>query len=127
MKIKKLTAMIAVVLIAMLCFFLPNVKAQQPNYKDEVIHGSQLEKTLLGIVLMYDQYKRDCYADSSEHTFNMYIYNYWSKPDTSYSIPSKYEIDPGVNMNFRGTVKRWVHKETTFEGFIEWLRKIGEK
>ena len=111
---------IAILLSCLLCFFLPEMEAQE-NYKDEVISNSQLEKTLLGIVLMYDQYEKECYADSSLHSYNLFEVGgaKW------YGSPNM--IDPGFNAGWKGLVDVWEHREPTFRGFIEWLRKLGKK
>jgi len=141
--------LLGVVLIAELVYFIPDIKAQEiltdrvdtslgwlrgdaiitDDFADSLnLSGKDESNELMNLfVRRYDEYAKECFADSNEYTFNMYIHNHWRKPDTTYSIQNKYEIDPGENMDFRGTVKKWVHRETTFEGFIGWLRKRGAK
>jgi hypothetical protein len=64
-------------------------------------------------------YRNECYADSSLQTFSMYRYD----NDTAYRIKSKYDIDPAMNSNYIGEVTKYIHREPTFKGFLEFIKQ----
>ena len=60
-----------------------------------------------GILPLYDEYEKECYADSSLHKeYHWYTSKGYGDP-VGYGVKNSY----------------WGHREPTFQGFIKFLRK----
>lgn len=88
-----------------------------PRYLDAKI-------TIKHLLIFWDQYSKECYADSTQKTYN--VYNYCG--EELFTPISKWDIDLGINQAYRGTRKIWKHREPSFPDFMVWLKKkVGVK
>ena len=76
------------------------------------------QTTAQGVILLWKDYAKECYNDSTYR--DVLIYNYNGKEYISFNT---HEIDPGFDPGFRGYDSRWFHKETSFDNFIDWIEK----
>ena len=67
--------------------------------------------TIINILSLYDEYEKECYADSSQ------IVRHFGY-GVCYMMPGDKCITPG-----HYDKKVWIHREPTFQGFIEFSRK----
>jgi hypothetical protein len=83
-------------------------------YIRPLTQNEALEQDLFTIILRnFDQYAKECYVDSTQHEELKPCYSlvYPPCPGHPYNPPKYY----------------YTHKETSFEGFIAWLRKQLER
>ena len=74
--------------------------------------------------LLWKEYKDSCWADSSKHMMD--IYN--SRDGvTFYSEHNPKSIDEGFNSEFMGHKEIYLHKEATFEGFMDFLDRKRQR
>ena len=74
---------------------------------------------IVNLLALYDEYKIECYNDSTKVTFG-YFYD-WR---TGEEFKSVYKANPGViETNLRRLEDGYIHKKPSFEGFIEFLRR----
>lgn len=66
------------------------------------------------------EYKAECRADSTERCFGWYVYH---EGEEGFVPCEHLGIDPGMDSAFRGTLNRWIHRDPTFEGFMDWLER----
>src|SRR5574340_1760339 len=102
-------------------------KEEQLRYMEQLKEASK--HSTLGVMRIptweekfienWELYSKECYADSTEKTFNLFVT--W-RGDSLYSTPSKYDFDLGMEPNYRGQIKKWIHKDATPLGFIEFLK-----
>ena len=69
------------------------------------------EYLVVGLAYLYGLYEKECYADSSIHK----EYEAW--------MSMGYDQVVGVGLY----EEIWIHKEPTFQGFIEFLRRKSQK
>ncbi len=68
---------------------------------------------------LWDSYQKECYADSTKECFNVYAYE-----DKEYFTRcSKRDFDLGFNRAYKGTRDIWVHKQPTFNDFMNYLKR----
>jgi hypothetical protein len=93
---------------------------------DTLYRKNQLLKIFLN---EYQQYEAECFADSTEECFAIYVYTsavfyqnnertVWA--DTTYGRCGT--IDPGINPAYQGERMIYTHREPTFTGFMEFLK-----
>ena len=86
---------------------------------DKVFIGAEWDITPISpmedeLLWLLDQYSTECYNDSVYETCYEFI------KDHDYGT----EFSGGtITMGYMGSIDRWVHKEPTFIGFIEWLKE----
>jgi hypothetical protein len=56
-------------------------------------------------VSLWEEYRRECYADSTLKIFNKDIT--WQ------------------GLDYRGQIKKWIHKQPTFTGFMDFIKSRG--
>jgi len=80
---------------------------------DYLIPMREQHLTIESLLNLYDQYAKECYVDSTQHEELKPCYSlvYPPCPGHPYNPPKYY----------------YTHKETSFEGFIAWLRKQLER
>ena len=96
---------------------LKGVMVYVPDEKSQVWNMGKEYLTVV-IVKLYDAYAKECYADSTTQTYNIYIRN----GHKYYALPSSEDVDLGIDVDYRGQEQVWEHKQPTFSGFIEFLR-----
>jgi len=67
-------------------------------------------------IALREEYEAECYADSTETTYDWYNIN----GDT---IAKSVEIDPGFYMGYIGTWSIWTHRTPLFESYTQWLKE----
>ncbi|MFA5772920.1 MAG: hypothetical protein WC974_09345 [Thermoplasmata archaeon] len=83
-------------------------------------HHDVIKEALINLLTNYQD---ECYADSTEECFNVYVYD----GKEAFQHCSNHDIDLGFNPAYKETRNIWTHKEPTFIGFIEWLKKESNK
>jgi len=74
-------------------------------------------ESFIPTVLSYEIYAEECYNDSTAVTFG-----YFRDWDTGKEYKSVYRSRSGViDIGLQRTEEGFVHKQPTFQGFIEWL------
>lgn len=94
----------------------------QPVYPIDYLdnYGKHHDIIAEHLLSLWQSYKKECYADSTKECFNLYR---GMGSDTLYSHCSKYDFDLGANSNFIGQKEIWIHREPTFDGFMQYLDK----
>ena len=67
--------------------------------------------------MLMNAYLRDCYADSTEATYDWYEHN-------GVKYRTGISFDPGFTMGYIGRWSVYNHKQPTFEGYVEWLNNL---
>ena len=124
--------MLAVVLIALLCFFLPDMEAQELIDTHPVYNPYQNQKFIIRddsnafmnlFVERYDEYAKECYKDSTlSHTYMPKWNSGCLRQIGNLADGYSFVIDCKDSSHYSYT-----HRTPTFEGFIEWLRVKGKK
>ena len=79
--------------------------------------------TIEGFLNLYDQYKKECYEDSTlEHTHNPNRHDNCIKRTGNLAVGYSYTIDCKDSSHYSYT-----HRIPTFEDFTTWLRKQSNK
>ena len=87
------------------------------------IHMSLWYQQFRPLLDAYKFYEAECWADSTKQTFHVY-----SSGRNEYTslCPREYGetcIDPGISPRFRGHRTIYTHREPTFTGFMEFLKR----
>lgn len=120
--------MLAVVLIALLCFFLPDVKAQEITFVDD----SHIFKKWF--ISEYDKYEKE-YCDTIKATYNQTLENYLVDRSSYIEAYSKEQLEQkGYKYKYRWIIKtnpiemEYIFiKEPTLKEFMEYWRMQGKK
>ncbi len=104
-----------------------NVFVPDSLYFGKRIDGAE-DYFTFAFLLLYDQYDKECYADSSLDCFQEYWLIQSDNYEETYRVPcSSLDFDLGINSNYKGQVEMWTHREPTFKGFIKYLRTKQDK
>lgn len=76
--------------------------------------------TAKDIVKLWDNYKKDCFNDSTYQR----VHNPQKYGERWCVV---YPESPNICREDSHYGKEWIHKETSFEGFIDWLTKISKR
>lgn len=95
-----------------------------------VIMGKDTIRTHLGIyqtiviltlIQQWNQYSKECYADSTQKNYDFYLWN-------EQEFMTEPNIDPGFTPGYQGRKTIWVHPhKPDIPDFMQWLKRKIEK
>lgn len=115
---------------------IPYVDSASVELGDEWMYLMYFNPNLVEFLELFEEYETQCFNDSTKQCFNYYQTTYYLPGSALYSLGvgedykvpcSKHDYDLGIDMNYKGTHKEWVHVQPSFIGFIKFLKERMRK